>query len=99
MKEEMIQTDVGNFLIEISSQKKGFTIKITSPTGYIHRDTCEKDPFDFSIHWISDQGIDKEESYIGDVEPTFNDDYRIYEWGRDNDLPYAESIVEKYSAF
>lgn len=92
---EMIGTEVGNFEIEISQRTKTYfanvavyDIKIKSPSGYIHKETNGgNDPLNAALHWISDVGIDKEQQFLEEFS-----DWRIFEWGREDDLPIAESV-------
>jgi len=90
---EIIGTDVGNFKIEVFSRTKTlgsvFDIKIETPSGYVYKDSYSGDnPVEFAIAWISESGIDGEERFIDNFR-----DNQIWECGRDNDLPIAESVL------
>ena len=92
MATEIISTEVGHFEIQIFPRTKTLgsviEVKIATPSGYVHRDSYGgSNPVEFAIEWISEIGIDREERLIDTAM-----DNQIWEWGRNNDLPLAESV-------
>jgi hypothetical protein len=91
MIERNLMTEAGLFTYKIEERRDGSAadVFVTAPCGnrtqlasYPHRAIAETE------EWIRAYGVEEELDFQRDLA-----DQELFEWGRDEDLPFAESVM------